>query len=111
MNANGQAKNRGRMNKVKRAKPAASLTGEPTPSCESYHQVNMLITNQDIPEFDTGVLAGTLLLALERAGRTLPDPAYMSILRVAACLKKHQSDEVISDIQVREVIRKARAGK
>lgn len=111
MNANSQARNRGPMNKAKRPKPAASLTGESMPSCESYHQVNMLIINQDIPEFDTGVLAGTLLLAIERAGRSLHDPEYMAILRVAACLKKHQSDEVTSGIQAREAVRKAMASR
>ena len=111
MNANSQTRKQSSTNKVKRTKPATSLTGALMPSCESYRQVNMLIINQDIPEFDTGAMVGALLLAIERAGSSLPDPEYLSILRVAACLKKRQSDELISDIQACAAVRKAMSTK
>ena len=110
MSTENQARRRKGEQKMKRTAPEVSLTGQPMPSHESYRQVIMLIINRDIPAFDVGALCATLLLELEKEGEALSDAAYMAIMRVAACLKKQQADEVTSDCQAREVVRKARAG-
>jgi hypothetical protein len=110
MSIENQAGRRKGERKIKRTAPEASLTGQPMPSHQSYHQVVMLIINRDIPAFDAGALCATLLLELEKEGEALSDAAYIAIMRVAACLKKQHADEVTSDIQAREVVRKARTG-
>lgn len=110
MSIGNQAGRRKGERKMKRTAPEASLTGQPMPSYESYHQVIMLIINRDIPAFDPGALSATLLLELEKEGEALSDTAYMAFMRVAACLKKQQADEVTSDHQAREAIKKARGG-
>ncbi len=110
MSTENQARPRKGERKIKRTAPEASLTGQPMPSHQSYHQVVMLIINRDIPAFDAGALCATLLLELEKEGKALSDDTYLAIMRVAACLKKQQADEVTSDLQAREVIRQARGG-
>lgn len=111
MKTDNQAKNVKTQKKLKRPTPEASRTGVPMPSYESYHQVTMLIINRDIPEFEPGALAATLLLELEKGGHALPEATYMAVMRVAACLKKRHSDEVSSEIEAHKVIRKARAAQ
>ena len=108
MKTDNQSKTVKIQKKLKRPTPEASRTGVPMPSYESYHQVTMLIINQDIPEFEPGTLAATLLLELEKASQAVPEAAYMAIIRVAACLQKRHSDEVSSEIEARKVIKKAR---
>jgi hypothetical protein len=89
-------------------RPAAKVPQE-VPSYESYHQVTMLIIRGDVPEFESGVLASTLLLALEKGGDSMDDATHAAILRVAACLQKRLIDEHQSDMQARAIIKKARA--
>ena len=96
------------MTKGRRAKPAPHPVAEVMPSYESYHQVSLLILKGDVPEFEPGLLASTLLLALERVGDTMGDATHAAILSVAACLQKRVIDEHNSDRQARAVIKKAR---
>ena len=111
MNTENQAGRRKGERKTKRTAPEASRTGQPMPSYESYHQVLMLIINGDIPAFEPGAFAAALLLEMEKEGEALSDAAYLAIMRIAACLKKQQVDEMTSDLQAREVVRKARAAR
>jgi hypothetical protein len=97
------------MKKGQRARPAPRPAAEVMPSYESYHQVSLLILKGDVPEFEPGLLASTLLLALERSGDPMGDAARAAILRVAACLQKRLIDEHNSDLQARATIKKARA--
>ena len=94
---------------MKRAKPQRSYAGRAVPSSESFQQVIRLHLAGDVPAFEPGPLSHTLLLELEKAGRALSDEAYLAILRVAAALKKQHFEETVSDLQAREVVRKAMA--
>jgi hypothetical protein len=110
MSTDNQASRRKGKPKTKGAGPAESPTGQPMPSYESYQEVVMLIINGDIPAFEPGALAATLLLEMEREGHVLSDTAHAAIMRVAACLKKQHADEVTGDRLAREVIRRAKGG-
>jgi hypothetical protein len=109
MSAENQAGRRKSERKAKRAAPAESRAGQLMPSYESYHQITMLIIRGDVPEFEPGPLAKTLLLALEMGGDTMDDATHADILRVAACLQRRVIDEHNSDMQARAIIKKARA--
>lgn len=108
MSTDNQASRRKGERKTKRAAPGGSRAAQPMPSYESYQEVVMLIINGDIPAFEPGALAATLLLEMEREGHALSDTAHAAIMRVAACLKKQHADEVTGDRLAHEVIRKAR---
>lgn len=102
------------MMKGYRPKPAprpAAKAPQEMPSYASYHQVNMLIIRGDVPDFEPGPLAKTLLLALERGGDIMDDVTHAEILRVAACLQKRVIDEHHSDMQARAIVKKARSGR
>jgi hypothetical protein len=96
---------------MKRAKPQSRLTGKKIPSHKSFQQVLQLQLANDVPRFEPGPLAHTLLLELEKAGKALSDKSYLTILRVAASLKRQHYEETASELETREVVRKAMAAK